>query len=238
MAARLGCSQQAVAQAEKPLSNPSWLVGARIGYNFHIVRDVPIDLQVVLDLPEGIERTAALTAWFQGLFPAGAEVPILVGGAAVEIYSGGAFTSGDLDFVGAISGKVAKLLEGAGFRQQGRHWIRDQGQVFLELPGSALEFPAQAIQSWIGSWEIRILSPEDVLVDRLASWQFWQSKADGVAAFQMFQRMAGSLDEARLEAAAQHSRVTPALERLRSLSGQLAGKTPTEEMLTWPTNES
>lgn len=202
------------------------------------MRGASIDLQTVLDLPEGVERTAALAAWFQSLFPAGAEVPILVGGAAVEIYSGGAYTSGDLDFVGAVSAKVAKRLEGVGFQRQGRHWFRDQGQIFLELPGSALEFPARAVQSQIGAWTIRILSPEDVLVDRLASWQFWQSKADGAAAFQMFRRMAASLDTARLEMAARHSRVTPALERLQSLSAQLAGKIPTEEMLTWATSES
>ena len=48
----------------------------------------------VISLPEGPRRTAAIAAWVQGLFSRENRVPVLVGGAAVEILTGGAYTLG------------------------------------------------------------------------------------------------------------------------------------------------
>jgi hypothetical protein len=35
---------------------------------------------------EGPERTASIAAWLQALYPSLEEAPVLVGGAAVELY--------------------------------------------------------------------------------------------------------------------------------------------------------
>ena len=85
----------------------------------------PLDFETILALPEGIERTAALAAWFQSLFSPGAEVPILVGGAAVEIYSGGAYTSGDLDFVGEVDAGLAERWTGETPREEMFTWTKN-----------------------------------------------------------------------------------------------------------------
>jgi hypothetical protein len=45
--------------------------------------DDEIELESICKLPEGHRRTVALAAWFQRLFPAGEEPPVLVGEAAV-----------------------------------------------------------------------------------------------------------------------------------------------------------
>ncbi|MBM3538493.1 MAG: hypothetical protein FJX55_11735, partial [Alphaproteobacteria bacterium] len=47
----------------------------------------------------------------------GATRPILVGGAAVELYTSGAVTSGDFDLVTADDEKLASALEAAGFQR-------------------------------------------------------------------------------------------------------------------------
>ena len=70
-----------------------------------------MNLQNVLSLPEGPRRTAALAAWVQGLIADKGQVPVLVGGGAVEILAGGAYTTGDLDFVGSVTLPVRKELE-------------------------------------------------------------------------------------------------------------------------------
>jgi hypothetical protein len=94
-------------------------------------------LSPILEATDGPDKTAALAAWVQGLFEKGSE-PILVGYAAVELYTRGAYTSGDLDPVGTLSPAARKALVDAGFRRQGRHWVHEEGQVFLEFPSSTL----------------------------------------------------------------------------------------------------
>jgi hypothetical protein len=198
------------------------------------VDEVGKALGSILSLPEGMEKTAALAAWFQDIYPSAANAPVLVGGAAVEILSGGAYTTGDLDFVGEVPSEVVRRLEAEGFSRQGRHWVHEAGQVFVEIPGSHLEPDERAVSVQVGNWTVLILSPEDVLVDRLAAWQFWISPLDAVAAFWVWQSTKSRLDESRLRAAAERRRVEPALKRLQDLTEELAGRAPeAEELFAW-----
>ena len=48
-----------------------------------------MDFGTAVSLPEGPGRTAAIAAWVQSLFGDENQVPVLVGGAAVEILTGG-----------------------------------------------------------------------------------------------------------------------------------------------------
>src|SRR5687768_4589224 len=93
-------------------------------------------------------RTAALAAWVQGLFVGSPAV--LVGGSAVELYTSGAYVSGDLDFVGAVPAEVAARLRRAGFRKTGRHWVHERGRVFLEFPASRLEPTQEVVDLSVG----------------------------------------------------------------------------------------
>jgi hypothetical protein len=181
--------------------------------------------------PDGHEKTAALTSWFQQLFPAGAEVPILVGGAAAEIYSGGSYTSGDLDFVGEVTPAVAGKLGAAGFVRRGRHWVHEQGEVFFEFPGSALDPLARPVSVAVGKWTVRALSPEDILVDRLAAWELWSSAVDGIAAFRIWQSLSSALDREHLGRAAEAKGLVPALGYLQQFAAGCSGREPEEQEL-------
>lgn len=194
--------------------------------------EVPLD--EILALPEGLEKTVALVAWFQGIYPPGAGVPVLVGGAAAEILSGGAYTTGDLDFVGEIPPEVAGRLEEAGFSRQGRYWLHEKGQVFVELPASGLGPGERAVSLQVCDRTLLMLSPEDVLVDRLAAWQFWSSQVDGVAAFWIWQSHGERLDLKYLQVTTEHKGLIAALGRLQLFSEQLAGRSPEpEELFSW-----
>jgi len=155
------------------------------------------DLAPVLALPEGVERTAALVAWVQGLFAPGPP-PVLVGGAAVELYTGGAYTTGDLDLVGTVPAAVARALRQAGFRKQGRHWIHDAGEIFLEFPSSSLHEGEEGIAFRAGPHEVLILAAEDLIAERLAAWQHWRSAVDGVNGWLVYAARRASLDDRRL----------------------------------------
>lgn len=180
----------------------------------------------ILSLAEGPGRTAAVAEWIQDLYEG--EPPVLVGGAAVELYSGGSYTSGDLDFVGVVPSSVETLLRQAGFERRGRHWIHGKG-VFVEFPGVRLE-PHQRVTRLLSEGhEVVALSVEDLLVDRLAHWQFWGSTIDALNALTLWRFWSESLDRDRLEAAATAREVAPALRSLQRFVARHSGSDPDEE---------
>lgn len=190
-------------------------------------------LSSILAQPDSPRKTAAIAAWFQALY-AGREVPILVGGAAVELYTGGAYTTGDLDFVGSVPEDVARSLEANGFEKEGRHWIHKKGEVFIELPGASLGFGERSARIAFGEQSVLVVGPEEILVDRLAAWRFWHSAVDGVNAFLLWTVLGPDLSPERLTALARNRKTEKALGALRQFVRDLAGKRPSEQELeTW-----
>ena len=153
---------------------------AKGGYNTCIVGDLT-RFESAVRLPEGPRRTAAIAAWIQGLYPS--KPPVLVGDAAVELYTRGAYTTGDFDFVGGVPDAVGKAFEEVGFRREGRHWIHSKEQLFVEFPGSAVQEHETTARVEVDGIRVLTLSPEDLIIDRLAAWQFWRSTTDGASAF-------------------------------------------------------
>ena len=196
-------------------------------YNAVIVSDGD-PLSEILSLPEGPYRTAALAEWLQGLYED--EAPVLVGGAAVELYTAGSYTSGDLDFVGHVPSSVERSLRQAGFVKEGRHWIHENG-VFVEFPGSALEPHERVATVRKGSHMVLILSVEDILVDRLAHWQFWRSTIDALNALALWRLWAQELDRRRLEDAARLREVEPALRSLQRFAERCGEEQPDDEAI-------
>lgn len=184
-----------------------------------------------LSYAPGPLRTAAIVAWFQGLFSPGQTPPILVGGAAVELYSGGAYTTGDLDFVGSIPPGVVRRLRAAGFRKEGHHWIHEEARIYLELPGWTLGPGELAARIRVGKFSVLAISPEDILVDRLASWQFWSSSIDGINAYLLWRGQGPRLNRRRLAKLAKKNGVEASLRNLISFVRRTKGRPATNKEL-------
>ena len=183
------------------------------------------DLSLLLTLPDGVSRTAALVAWFQSLF-AEAAVPVLVGGAAVELYTAGAYTTGDLDFAGHLTPAVERRLRHEGFTRQGRSW-RLGDDVFLELPAGRLEPGARSVSLRVGEREVVVLAIEELLLDRLAAWKHWRSEVDAGNALLLWMRYEAEVDRNRLQDLASQQGLGDALDALKSFAAK--SSTPTEE---------
>ena len=167
-----------------------------------------------LELPPGPRRTAELAAWLQGIERLqGLDVPVLVGGSAVEVYTAGAYVSGDLDFVGSPSPALQQALVDAGFERSGRHWIHRARKLFLEFPSASLDAQI-AVELEVGELRLRVLSPEDLLVDRLAGFQFWHSEVDFENARLLAERIGEDLDQKRLRRRALEAGVSESLQHL------------------------
>ncbi len=189
-------------------------------------------VEQALRIPEGPKRTAAIAAWVQSLFSR--HPPVLVGGAAVELFTGGAYTTGDLDFVGQVPADVERALGAAGFRKEGRHWIRDEGKIFLEFPGGALQEDESSALLNVDGIEVITLRAENILVDRLAAWQFWKSETDAINAWLLWRAQSGNLDRRRLERLATRRKIDTALRSLRAFVDQIGNRVPTnDELEAW-----
>lgn len=162
------------------------------------------------------ERTLRVAAVIEDALREAGDHPVLVGGAAVEVYTRALYTTVDLDFVAAGGESSAAALRALGFAQRGRAWLRDDLGVIVELPSSSLA-PAKSVSMRVGSSKLEIISVEDLIVDRLAAWKYWGWHPDGVAAGLMLDIHGAGLDVARMETRARAEQAADALAVLRAL---------------------
>jgi hypothetical protein len=117
---------------------------------------------------------------------------------------------------------------------KGRHWVRADGQVYIELPGLLLDQDERAATIEVDEWQVLVASLEDILVDRLAAWTFWQSHVDGVNAYLLVKTQSDQLDSDRLRERARRTGVSKSLAVLQDFEQGLGGREPTpEELAAW-----
>lgn len=106
---------------------------------------------------------------------------VLTGGAVVAIYSNGKYVSNDVDFLSATSHQTIKvvMLE-AGFRNLGKDFCHDDSQFTVEFPGTQLVIGEEAMQPEgeikEGKFILRLLSPTQCVMDRLAAFYHWKDR--------------------------------------------------------------
>ncbi len=119
-----------------------------------------------------VEEKFEFLAELSSLFPDNKK-PILVGGSAVELYTRGMAKSIDLDII-ADRMVIAPLLLKQGFKQEGRHFYK--GRIDIEIPSDI--FKERSIIVKYRGKKIRIVSVEDLIIDRLCACKFWESVYD------------------------------------------------------------
>ena len=107
----------------------------------------------------------------------GAERPIIVGGEAVELYTQGRYTTGDIDIKGQKDTLEAVLTDW-GFVKEGRVWSSREYDLYIDWLGGSLDEGAEAEKRTnsiaLGpGLEIRVVSFEDLIVDRLCAAKYW-----------------------------------------------------------------
>lgn len=115
--------------------------------------------------------------------------PILVGGSAVEFYTRGMAKSIDLDLI-ADRMVIAPLLLKQGFKQEGRHFYK--GRIDIEIPSDIFK-ERSIIVNYRGK-KIRIVSVEDLIIDRLCACKFWDSIYDCEQAQMLIRAYKNKLD--------------------------------------------
>ncbi len=106
--------------------------------------------------------------------------PIVVGGNAVEFYTAGGYTTGDIDII-APTEPVDKILGNWQFKKEGRHWYSEDLEIVIEAPAAFLEDEEQhekLLEVEIDNLTVYIIGIEDLIVDRLNAYIHWNSTDD------------------------------------------------------------
>ena len=106
--------------------------------------------------------------------------PVVVGGHAVEFYTGGYYSTFDIDIVAEGHEKIGKILENWGFKKEGRHWYNKKFKIAIEIPASFLDKESYSYitEVKIDNLKVYIIGIEDIIIDRLNAYKWWSSQHD------------------------------------------------------------
>ena len=135
----------------------------------------------LVDEPDSLKRRLlALGILTRALEPESIE-PILVGGAAVEFYTQGGYSTKDVDLALPTIPVVDNAFADLGFLKEGRFWYRDDLDLLFEAPAPAglpgETAPRTVIE--VEGFRVVIIGVEDLILDRVRSAVRWQSPEDG-----------------------------------------------------------
>lgn len=112
---------------------------------------------------------------------------VLSGGGAVSTYTGNKYESVDLDFVTAIGLKeIGQVILPLGFTRgtagRARYFEHPQCNWYVEFPPAPLALGSQQVRD--GDWAqletpygvVQILSPTQIIMDRLAAYFWWNDQ--------------------------------------------------------------
>lgn len=153
--------------------------------------------------------------------------PILVGGSAVEFYTRGGHSTADMDFVTPGGPKLVAIMQGLGFEKIGKDFVDKKRRIYVEFPGSFLGAAEIANTVTIDEIPLKVISIEDLIVDRLCAYKFWKSGLDGFNALLLME--IGEFDSERLRSRAAEEAVSDALAAVTAIAEQSIRKKMSRE---------
>lgn len=139
------------------------------------------DISALLKIEDPVKRRAYFIAILsEDVVKRGGKMPIVVGGEALELYTQGSYTTGDIDLKSPYEITEA-VLKDYGFIKIGRAWFNESYDIYIDLLGESLnegpdaEKRTEEIEIAEGK-VIRVLSIEDLIIDRLNAFKWWDDK--------------------------------------------------------------
>lgn len=164
--------------------------------------------------------------FFAAMLRVAAEVPdsnfFVVGGSAIEVYTVGRYSSGDIDIVCADARAVETVLRQWRFKREARVWVHEELGIVVDLvkpPYTGSPTRTTLVTTPFGP--VRLAAIEDLLVKRLSSYRHWEAKEDIEHAKLLAVQFADRLDWDYIEEFAKDHRV---VDLARSLRRAVLGK--------------
>ncbi len=148
--------------------------------------------------------------------------PILVGGAAVEFYTQGAYSTSDIDMIAEGGPELITTMEDLGFEKLGKDFIHQKLNIYIEFPGRNLKNNEQSILIKVKDKILRIISIEDLIIDRICAFKFWKIAIEGLNVLLLLEN--NEVDNKRLRQRAQEEKVEDALKGLLKIREEIIRK--------------
>lgn len=101
--------------------------------------------------------------------------PVVVGGAAVSFYTGGAYLSRDVDLIVEAEPRILRdRLEAVGFERRGSAWVHREVDLVVDFPAPPLAGDRSRLTHvHTEDGPVALIGLEDLLVDRLNAAVHW-----------------------------------------------------------------
>ena len=144
--------------------------------------------------------------------------PIVVGGHAVEFYTLGSYTTGDIDLVCEASEEIERLLRKWGFEKVSRIWVSKELDIEVDIVSSSLKNGdiSKISEVEINGLKVYIIGIEDLIIDRLNAYVWWESEEDGKWAEQIAKLHWKDIDKKYIEKRAREEKILKAWERIKN----------------------
>lgn len=149
---------------------------------------------------------------------------MIVGGSAIEIYTGGAYVSGDVDYVTESRAAVARVLSGWSFKDEGKWFSKKDWSLFvdvMETRGTGSRRLSRVIVTKVGPF--RIAAIEDLLIKRVREAVNWQDREEAFDQAVLLARHADKVDWDYIDFYAKDEGWLPQLAELKRLARDRPG---------------
>jgi len=128
---------------------------------------------------------------------------VLSGGAVVSVYTENEYESYDLDFIQTgLARNVEPVMKDLGFWKEGRYWKHPDTRYWVEFPPGPVQVGDDVVRVFskrtTAFGELRLLTPTDCVMDRLAGYYHWNDPQSLEQALAVARRHSVDLD--RIEA--------------------------------------
>lgn len=136
-------------------------------------------IEEILKIEDPVRRRAFFIALLsKEIIGRGGMPPIVVGGEAVEIYTQGSYTTGDIDIKSPKS-LTEEILKEWHFTKTERCWVNKKLDIFIDWLGESLDEGEEAEKrvntiEIAEGLEIKVISIEDLVIDRLTAAKWWK----------------------------------------------------------------
>ena len=142
----------------------------------------------------------------------------LVGGQAVETYTAGQFTTGDMDITTTDSKATGRVLASLDFEEIGMIWLNKRLGVAVHIVGQFPNAnPDKARNIEVGPYNVNVIGVEDLIVDRLAHVKFFNVAGDMEKAKVLYTNFKRQIDENYLREIAKKRGVEDILDQAKVL---------------------